>query len=99
MSFRRPSLPKINRKVPKPKKSLRKLKQKSVRPSRISKRPPTTKLPQSKKKKSVHLGICYSGLNCTGKILLRKSTKGKCKDVGGKSWRTERGCEQIKSLV
>lgn len=96
MSFRRPSLPKIGRNVPKPKKSLRKLKRKSLSPPKVSKHPPNTKLPHSKKKRTAHLGVCFSGPNCTGKILLKRSTKAHCKQVGGKSWRDANGCQQIK---
>ena len=95
MSFRRPSIRKIRKKVPKPKKSLRKLKRKSVRPPKASKRPTTTKLRHSKKKKIVRLGICYAGLNCTGKKLLASCTKAKCKIAGGKSWRVSTGCVKI----
>lgn len=95
MSFRRPSMRKINKKIPKPKKSLRKLKRKSIRQSRVSKRSPTTKLSHSKKKKTIRMGICYAGSNCTGKRLLGNCTKSKCKNSGGKSWRGSLGCEKI----
>ena len=95
MSFRRPNMRKISRKVPKPKKSLRRLKPKSVKPSRILKRPPITKLSHNKKKKIMHLGTCFAGTNCTGKILLKRSTKNKCKISGGKSWRRGVVCQKI----
>ena len=95
LSFRRPSTPKVGRKVPKPKKSLRKLKPKSKKPPRISKRPSTTKLQHLKKKKTTRFGKCYAGPNCTGEILFQKCTKSKCKTAGGKSWRSSTGCEKI----
>lgn len=95
MSFRRPPIRKIRKKVPKPKKSLRKLKRKSVRPPKASKRPPSSKLKHSKKKKTVSLGICYSGTNCTGKKLLARCTKAKCKIAGGKSWRVATKCLKV----
>lgn len=97
MSFRRPSIRKIRKKVPKPKKSLRKLKRKSVRPPKTSKRPPSSKLKHPKKKKTVRLGICYAGSNCTGKKLLGNCTKAKCKIAGGKSWRVAASCLKIKN--
>lgn len=96
MSLRRPPIRKIRKKVPKPKKSLRKLKRKSVRPPKTSKRPTTTKLRHSKKKKTVRLGTCYAGLNCTGKKLLARCTKAKCKIAGGKSWSVASKCLKIK---
>ncbi|MFB5630759.1 MAG: hypothetical protein ACE5RN_04150 [Nitrosopumilaceae archaeon] len=95
MSFRRPKLPKINRRVPKPKKSLRKLKRKSIKPSRISKRPFLKKRSNVKKKKTVKLGVCYSGSNCTGRVLLKKSSKNSCRLAGGKSWRSTQGCQKV----
>lgn len=96
MSFRRPKIPQVNRRVPKPKKSLRKLKQSSKKPSRVARQPPSTKWTHVKKKKTVRLGTCYSGANCTGKKLRARCTKAKCKDIGGKSWRGSLGCEKIK---
>lgn len=96
MSFRRPSLPKINRKVPKPKKSLRKLKRKPMTPTRVLKHPFTTKLSYSKKKKTIRLGICYAGSKCTGKKLRVRCTKVKCRSLDGKSWRGSLGCEKIR---
>ena len=96
MSFRRPRIPKVSRRVPKPKKSLRKLRQKSKKPSRLARRPATTRLSHAKKKKTVRLGACYSGSNCTGKKLRARCTKAKCKELGGKSWRGSLGCEKIR---
>lgn len=95
MSFRRPRLPKVNRRVPKPKKSLRKLKRKSIKPSRISKRPSIIKRSHSKKKKTVRLGTCYADSNCTGVILLKRTSKNSCRKAGGKSWRSTLGCQKI----
>lgn len=95
MSFRRPRLHKVNRRVPKPKKSLRKLKRRSIKPSRVSKRHSIIKRPQVKKKKAVRLGACYAGANCTGKILLKRASKNSCRKAGGKSWRIYLGCQKI----
>lgn len=95
MSFRRPSLPKVNRRVPKPKKSLRRLKRKSIKPSRFSKHPSTKKPHHIKKKKTVRLGVCYTGINCTGRILLKRASKNSCRKAGGKSWRSSLGCQKI----
>lgn len=95
MSFRRPKIPRISRRVPKPKKSLRKLRKKSKKPSSITRRIPSSKLTHTKKKKTVRLGICYSGSKCTGKKLRIRCTKVKCKSLGGKSWRGSLGCEKI----
>ena len=95
MSFRRPSIPKVSRRVPKPKKSLRKLRRKSKKPSRVLKLVPSSKLTHSKKKKPVRLGICYAGSKCIGKKLRVRCTKVKCKYLGGKSWKGSLGCEKI----
>ena len=96
MSFRRPKIPKVSRRVPKPRKSLRKLKRKPKKPSRITRRIPSSKLKHTKKKKTVRLGICYSGVKCTGKKLRVRCTKVKCRSLGGKSWRGSLGCEKIR---
>ncbi len=96
MSFRRPRIPKISRRVPKPKKSLRKLRRKSKKPSRITRLVSSSKITHTKKKKTVRLGICYAGTKCTGKKLRLRCNKVKCKSLGGKSWSGSLGCEKIR---
>ena len=98
----RPPPKKIKTQIPKPKKRTKKNLSISVKPKSSKTNPSKRKVSkiktESKNKKLLKkkhlLGTCYEKIGCKGKIL-KKCTKSKCKEIGGKSWKISDQCETV----
>ena len=95
MSFKKPSLPELEKNVPQPNKGPRKIQHTPLTPTGNVKIGSASNLRPDKKKRNQNLGICYSEKDCKGDVLFQKVTKAKCKSAGGKSWKGNRGCESF----
>ena len=93
----RPKIPKITKPTLSKSRKIKKATIKAVKP--VLRSSASTKSNKKRQITKKITGTCYAQTDCR-KILTKDVTKTKCKAIGGKSWRKNKGiCERLDNII